>query len=89
MSHAQQHVWRSPTTIPRDGSPILLLMADWDVVACRYGHEIGTTDDAPGSWFTMDWADVHYDDAENRKKFLGWLPFPLIADPHPNPEHNS
>jgi hypothetical protein len=87
---AQQHVWRSPTTIPRDGSPILLLMADWDVFGCRHGREIESAVDAPCYWYTLDWSDACVaDDAENRKKFVGWLPFPLIADPHPNPEHSS
>lgn len=81
---AKQHVWRSPTTIPRDGSPILLLLHDFEVYACRYGVPEGMEDADEPYWFSVDWTDVQMDDGpEERQRMIGWLPFPLIADPRP------
>jgi hypothetical protein len=35
-------------------------------------------------WFSVDWTDVQMDDGpEERQRMIGWLPFPLVADPRP------
>jgi hypothetical protein len=82
----QQHVWRSPGTIPRDGSAILMLMRDFEVYSCRYGVAQGCAEDdkSQSYWFSADWSDVQMNDGpEERQRMIGWLPFPLIADPRP------
>ena len=81
---ARQHIWRSLGTIPRDGSPILLLLSDYVVYSCRFGVPEGSVNNDDCSWYDIDWSGTAIgDDAESRAKFMGWLPFPLIADPHP------
>jgi hypothetical protein len=80
-------VWEDPDTIPRDGSPVLVLKANALVEACRYGVLDEGEADEIGGWFELDWRDLcFYDEQPEDAEYpsspvVGWLPFPAFSDP--------